>query len=215
MYHYFRKSFLGITMLCAAVCATTLTGCTDKKGADLDNNPLMKESTLPFGAPDFSKIKTEHFLPAMKAGIEQQREAIKAIVDNKDSATFENTILAYEKSGVLLDRVTSIFFGLTSADKTPELEKVENEAVPLLTDFDNEISFNQPFFDRIKYVYDHEHDKLQGEDKKLLEEVYKNFVRSGALLPADKKKRRILVTCCQKLPTKRPFGWTRLKTSPD
>ncbi|MFQ9997198.1 MAG: M3 family metallopeptidase, partial [Hoylesella buccalis] len=98
-------------------------------------------------------------------------------------------ILAYEKSGVLLDRVTSIFFGLTSADKTPELEKVENEAVPLLTDFDNEISFNQPFFDRIKYVYDHEHDKLQGEDKKLLEEVYKNFVRSGALLPADKKKR--------------------------
>lgn len=189
MYHYFRKSFLGITMLCAAVCATTLTGCTDKKGADLDNNPLMKESTLPFGAPDFSKIKTEHFLPAMKAGIEEQREAIKAIVDNKDSATFENTILAYEKSGVLLDRVTSIFFGLTSADKTPELEKVENEAVPLLTDFDNEISFNQPFFDRIKYVYDHEYDKLQGEDKKLLEEVYKNFVRSGALLPADKKKR--------------------------
>ena len=58
-------------MLCAALCATTLTGCTDKKGADLDNNPLMKESTLPLGAPDFSKIKTEHFLPAMKAGIEQ------------------------------------------------------------------------------------------------------------------------------------------------
>lgn len=175
-------------MLCVVLCATTLMGHTDKRGADLDNNPLMGESTLPFGAPDLNKIKTEHFLPAMEAGIEEQHEAIKATVDNKDSAIFENTILAYEKSGVLLDRVTNIFFGLTSADRAPELERVENETMPLLTDFDNEISLNQPFSDRVKYVYDHEYDKLQGEDGKLLEEAYKNFVRSGVLLSADKKK---------------------------
>ena len=189
MHHHFKKSILRIGMLCAAVCVGTLMSCNDKKGADLENNPLMTESTLPFGAPDFSKIKAEHYLPAMKAGIEEQRKAIKSIVENKDSATFENTILAYEKSGVLLDRVTSIFFALTSADKTPEIEKAEDEATPLLTAFENEVSFNQPFFERVKYVYDHEYNQLKGEDKKLLEETYKRFVRSGALLPADKKKR--------------------------
>ena len=112
MHHHFKKSILRIGMLCAAVCVGTLMSCNDKKGADLENNPLMTESTLPFGAPDFSKIKAEHYLPAIKAGIEEQRKAIKSIVENKDSATFENTILAYEKSGVLLDRVTSIFLSL-------------------------------------------------------------------------------------------------------
>lgn len=189
MCHFVRKSILGIGMVCTVLSASILAGCSDKKGVGMSENPLMNQSTLAFGAPDFSKIKSEHFLPAMKAGIASQRKEIKAIVNNKEKPTFKNTILAYEKSGVLLDKVTSVFNALVEADKTPELEKIEKESVPMLTDFSNEISFNQEFFTRIKYVYDHEFGKLQGEDKKLLEETYKGFVRSGALLPADKKKR--------------------------
>lgn len=189
MSHFVRKSILGIGMVCTVLSVSTLAGCSDKKGIGMSDNPLMNQSTLAFGAPDFSKIKNDHFLPAMKAGIASQRKEIKEIVNNKETPTFKNTILAYEKSGVLLDRVNSVFNALVEADKTPELEKIEKESVPLLTDFSNEISFNQEFFTRIKYVYDHEFGKLQGEDKKLLEETYKGFVRSGALLPADKKKR--------------------------
>ena len=152
-------------------------------------NPLMQKSALPFGAPDFSKIKSGHYLPAIQAGIEEQRAEIKQIVENRQKPTFQNTILAFEKSGQLLDRVKNIFFCITEANKTPEIEAAEKAAIPLLTDFENEINFNQKFFERVKYVYDHERNSLKGEDKVLLEEIYKNFVRSGALLPKDKMAR--------------------------
>ena len=89
-------------------------------------------------------------------------------LESKAKPTFENTVLAYEKCGVLLDRVSSIFFCLTSADKTPEIAETEKKVMPLLTQFGNEVSFNQKLFERIKYVYDHEYNKLKGEDKKLL-----------------------------------------------
>ena len=157
--------------------------------ADEVTNPLLQQSTLPFGAPDFSKIKSSDYLPAIQAAIQQHREEINQIVANKKKPTFENTILAYEKSGVLLDRVTSIFFGLTSADKTPEIAETEKKVMPMLTELENDITFNKALFQRIKYVYDHQYKSLKGEDKKLLEEVYKNFVRSGALLPDDKMAR--------------------------
>ena len=152
-------------------------------------NPLLQKSSLPFGAPDFSKIKPSDYLPAIKAAIEQNRQEVKAIAVNKQTPTFANTILVLEQSGVTLDRVTSVFFGLTSADKTAEIAETQKIVTPLLTDLQNEISFNKDLFQRIKYVYDHEYDQLQGEDKKLLEEVYKDFVRSGALLSTDKMAR--------------------------
>ena len=157
--------------------------------ADSRPNPLLQESTLPFGAPDFSRIQPSDYLPAIKAGISLQRERIAGIVADKQAPTFENTILAFEESGALLERVTSIFFALVSADKTPEIAETERIVTPLLTDLENEISFNKQLFERIKYVYDHEYDKLEGEDKKLLEEVYKDFVRSGALLSEEKMAR--------------------------
>ncbi|MBR3471977.1 MAG: M3 family metallopeptidase [Prevotella sp.] len=153
------------------------------------NNPLLEESQLPYGAPDFSKIKTTDYLPAFEAAIQQQRDSIAAIVNNPDSATFENTILAYEESGRMVDRVSRVFFALTEADKTPELAEIEKKVMPKLTELENEISFNVPLFERIRQVYDREHDKLQGEERKLLEETYKEFVRKGALLPDDKKER--------------------------
>ena len=167
----------------ALTCA--VSSCQQATG----ENPLLQESTLPYGAPDFSKIKTSDYLPAFETAIQQNRDNIAKIVDNPDSATFENTIVAYEESGRLLDRVSRVFFALTEADRTPELSEIEKKVMPMLTELENEISFNVPLFERIRKVYDSQHDSLQGEDKKLLEETYKEFVRNGALLPDDKKDR--------------------------
>lgn len=155
------------------------------QGAGLNKtrqNPLLQKSELPFGAPDFSKIQDTDYLPAIEEAIRQNRAEINQIVSNTATPTFENTILALEKSGVLLDRVTSIFFGLTSAHKTPVIAETQKKVTPLLTDLENEISFNKVLFQRIKYVYDHEYQNLQGEDQRLTEKIYKDFVRSGALL---------------------------------
>ena len=152
-------------------------------------NPLLAESSLPFGAPDFSKIKTADYLPAFEAAIKDKRDNIQKIVDCPDSATFENTILPFEDSGKLLDHVSRTFFPLVDADKTPEIGEIEKKVQPMLTDLENEIAFNKTLFERIRQVYDKQHDQLTGEDQKLLEEIYKGFVRKGALLPADKMER--------------------------
>ena len=155
------------------------------QGAGLNEtrqNPLLQKSELPFGAPDFSKIQDTDYLPAIEEAIRQNREEINQIVSNTATPTFENTVLALEKSGVLLDRVTNIFFGLTSAHKTSVIAETQKKVTPLLIDLQNEISFNKVLFQRIKYVYDHEYQNLQGEDKRLTEKIYKDFVRSGALL---------------------------------
>ncbi len=174
-------------MSIAAVSAMTISfsACQQTQ----HENPLMQESTLPFGAPDFSKIQTSDYMPAFEAAIQDRRDNIKKIVENPDSASFENTILAYEESGKMLDRVSRVFFALVEADKTPELGDIEKKVQPMLTDLDNEIMFNKQLFERIRQVYDKEHDVLQGEDQKLLEEIYKMFVRKGALLPDDKMAR--------------------------
>ena len=176
---------LGISAAMLSTSMVQLTSCTETQR----ENPLLQESTLPFGAPDFSKIQTADYLPAFEAAIQQTKAEIAAIVENKDSATFENTILAFEESGKTLDRVSRIFFAITEADKTDEIGEIEKKVQPMLTDLYNEISFNKPLFERIRQVYDREHDTLQGEDQKLLEEIYKGFVRNGALLSDDKMAR--------------------------
>ena len=152
-------------------------------------NPLLQKSSLPFGAPDFSRIQESDCLPAIEAAIKMQRANIQKIVDNKKKPTFANTILAFEESGVVLDRISNVFFGLTGAHKTPLIADTENKVMPLLIDLENEISFNQQLFTRIKYVYDNEFKKLKGEDQRLTEEIYKSFVRSGALLSAEDMNR--------------------------
>jgi len=152
-------------------------------------NPLLTESRLPFGAPDFGEIQVADYLPAFEAAIGQQRGQIRQIVECPEAPTFENTILPFEDSGRLLDRVGRVFFAIVEADKTPEIAELEKLVQPMLTELENEIAFNQPLFQRIRQVYDSEHDGLQGEDRKLLEEIYKDFVRRGALLPQDKMER--------------------------
>ena len=176
---------LGISAAVLSTSMMQLTACHETQR----ENPLLQESTLPFGAPDFSKIKPSDYLPAFEIAIQQTKDEIAQITENKDSATFENTILAFEESGKTLDRVTRTFFALVEADKTPEIGETEKKVTPMLTDLENEISFNKALFERIKQVYEREHDSLQGEDKKLLEEIYKDFVRKGALLSDDKMAR--------------------------
>ena len=182
-----RKAVIAASIACTAL---TVQAQTSKgRTAQIVSNSLMKQSTLPFNAPDFSRIKENDYLPAIRAAIAEQRAEIKKITDNKQKPTFVNTILAYERSGKNLERVSNIYYALVSADKTPAIEKAQGEIVPLMTDFENEIKFNQKFFQRVKYVYDHEYTKLTGEDKKLLEVVYKSFTHAGALLPKEKMAR--------------------------
>ena len=178
---------LTTTLMTIAIASAVMLQSACKSGNS--DNPLLEESQLPFGAPDFSKIKTSDYLPAFEVAIQQTRDNIQAIVDCKDSATFDNTILPFEDSGRLLGRVSTVFFALTEADKTDELSEIEKKVQPMLTDLQNEISFNKPLFERIKQVYDKQHDMLTGEDQKLLEEIYKDFVRKGALLSDDKMAR--------------------------
>ena len=178
-----KKTIMTLTM--ASAMMMPFTACQQAQR----ENPLLVESQLPFGAPDFNKIEVTDYMPAFEAAIAEERENVKAIVESQDSATFENTIVALEESGRLLDHVCRVFFALTEADKTEEIGEIEKKVLPMLTELDNEISFNHQLFERIKQVYDREHDVLQGEDKKLLEETYKDFVRKGALLPEDKMAR--------------------------
>ena len=183
----FNKTFL--TLGLAATLLQMPTSSFAQNAGGKRQNPLLVKSNLPFGAPDFSKIQESDYLPAFEAGIKEQRANIQKIISNKKKPTFQNTILAYENSGMLLDRVSNVFFGLTSAHKTPGIAEAQKKVMPLLTDLDNEISFNQKLFERIKYVYDHEYSKLKGEDKRLTEVIYKGFVRSGALLSPEKMER--------------------------
>lgn len=182
-----NKTFL--TLGLAATLLQMPTSSFAQNAGGKRQNPLLVKSSLPFGAPDFSKIQESDYLPAFEAGIKEQRANIQKIISNKKKPTFQNTILAYENSGMLLDRVSNVFFGLTSAHKTSGIAEAQKKVMPLLTDLDNEISFNQKLFERIKYVYDHEYSKLKGEDKRLTEVIYKGFVRSGALLSPEKMER--------------------------
>ena len=171
-----------LVTICIIMLMNLFTACNNTS-----DNPLLQESVLPYGAPDFSKIQTSDYLPAFEAAMARQRENIAAIVASNEAPTFENTVLAFEESDVLLDRVKRVFFALAEAEKTPEIGEVEKKVMPMLTDLENEISFNKELFQRIKQVYDQ--GGLEGEDQKLTEEIYKEFVRKGALLSDEKMAR--------------------------
>ena len=178
------------SLLSASLASTVvLSASAQLAHEDQRRNPLLIYSALPFSAPQFEYIVETDYKPALYAAIDDQRDYINHIVINEETPTFENTILVYERSGVMLDRVLSVFHCLTSAHKTPIIAETEKEITPVLTDWQNKITFNEKLFARIKYVYDHERNTLKGEDLKLLDEIYKGFVRSGALLSAEKKAR--------------------------
>ncbi len=149
----------------------------------------MKSILHPYGTVPFDKIKTEHYEPAIREGIRQQAAEIDAIVNNPEVPTFANTILAYEKSGELLDRVTTVFGNLRSAETNDDLQTLAQEMMPLLSEHSNNISLNEELFKRVKAVYNQKEQlNLTPEQTKLLENIYDGFIRRGANLQGEAKK---------------------------
>jgi len=147
------------------------------------NNPLLASFKTPFSTAPFSLIKNEHYKPAFIKGIELAREEIDTIINNKEVPTFENTIEALDFSGQTLDRISSIFFNLNSAETSDEIQKIAQEISPLLTEFSNDITLNEDLFKRVKSIYDAKNDlNLDTEQDTLLTKKYKGFVRNGANL---------------------------------
>ncbi len=150
------------------------------------NNPLLE----PFDQAPFSKIKNEHFKPAFLQAIEDARKEIDDIVENPDAPTFQNTLEALDFAGQQLDRISSVFFNLNSAETNEEIQKIAQEVSPLLSEFSNDITLNQGLFERIKAVYDQKDTlELTPEQQTLLEKKYKSFSRNGANLNDSDKKR--------------------------
>ena len=151
---------------------------------------LNKTFDTQYNTAPFSKIKNEDFLPAFKTAIENAKNEIDAIVNNTESPTFENTIEALDYSGEQLDRISSIFFNLNSAETNDEIQKIAQEVSPLLSEFSNDITLNEELFKRVKAVYDSKDDlELTTEQETLLDKKYKGFSRNGANLSEDRKEK--------------------------
>lgn len=152
-------------------------------------NPFFEKYNTPHGTVPFDKIKTEHYEPAIREGIRQHIAEINAITDNPEVPTFDNTLLAYEKSGDLLNRVVTVFSNLRSAETNDDLQILAQKMMPLLSEHDNDISLNEKLFERIKTVYDRKEQlNLTAEQMKLLENVYDGFIRQGANLKGEAKE---------------------------
>ena len=155
-----------------------------------NQNPLLTDENTPYGVPAFDKYKLEHYMPAFKEAISQQKAEVDAIVNNPEAPTFENTIVALDRTGALLDKVSSAFFNVLEADGNPEMDKIANEVSPMLSELSDGIILNEALFSRVKTVYEQKDALgLTPEQMRLLTETYKQFVQNGANLPDDKKER--------------------------
>ena len=161
-----------------------LVGC--QSGDTLAGNPLVEEWNTPYQTPPFSKIELKHYEPAFDYAIEQNRAEIDAIINNPEAPTFENTIVAMEQAGELLGRVSGVFFVLNNCITSPEMQQIALNVTPKLTALSNDVSLNPELFARVKAVYEQRESlDLDVEDRQLLEETYKSFARSGALLEGE------------------------------
>lgn len=155
-----------------------------------ENNPFLTEFQTPYGVPPFDQIKLEHYEPAFMKGIDEQNANIQAIIDNAETPTFDNVIAAFDNSSPILDRVGGVFYNLTEAETTDDLTALSMKLAPVMSDHSDNILLNQALFAKIKAVYQQKDSLgLTTEQQRLLEKTYKNFVRSGANLPADKQAR--------------------------
>ena len=153
-------------------------------------NPLLEQPKTPFGVPAFDQIKLEHYLPAFEKAIAEQKEEIDAIVNNETEPTFENTIVALDRTGLLLDRVEGVFFNVLEADGNDEMNEIAEKVSPMLSELSDGIILNDKLFQRVKAVYDQrEQLGLNAEQMRLVTETYKAFADNGANLPEDKKER--------------------------
>ena len=168
-------------LLIAGAALALITGCNMK-------NPLLMESSAPFGAPEFDKIENEHYLPAFEAGIAEAKAEIDAIVANEEEPTFENTIEAMEYAGGTLNNVAGIFYALMEANTNETMQAVAEQISPMLTEYSMYVSLNADLFERVKTVYEKRNELgLEKDQMKLLEDNYKSFVRGGANLSDDDK----------------------------
>ena len=169
-------------LLIAGAALALITGCNMK-------NPLLTESTAPFGAPQFDKIQNEHYLPAFEAGIAEAKTEIDAIIANEEEPTFENTIEAMEYAGETLNNVASIFYNLMEANTNDEMQQIAEKLSPMLTEYEMYVSLSAPLFERVKTVYEKRNELgLDKDQMKILENNYKGFVRGGANLSDEDKE---------------------------
>ncbi|WP_195546515.1 M3 family metallopeptidase [Bacteroides intestinalis] len=176
----FKKCIFILATSCMMYSCTTQT----------ETNPFVSELQTEHGVPPFDKIKLEHYEPAFLKGIEEQNANIDAIVNNSEAPTFENVIVALDNSAPILDRVSAIFYNMTDAEKTPGLNELSIKIAPTLSEHSDNISLNQELFKKVNAVYQQKESlKLTTEQERLLEETYKDFVRSGANLSPEKQAR--------------------------
>ena len=174
--------FLLLATLFLAACNTSIK-------TDEEMNPLLSEWKTPFEVPPFEDIKPEHYLPAFKKAMEVHKMEVEAIIQDEADPGFENTIVALDLSGKLLDKVSGAFYPINSANTNPEIQAVNREVSPMLTKHQDDIGLDPRLFERIKAVWEsREEAGLSNAQSKLLERYYKNFIRSGADLPEDKKE---------------------------
>lgn len=175
------KRFIYLIML----TLPTIMSCKQEKKVD---NPFFAEYTTPFQVPPFDKIDTTHYMPAFLEGIKQHDAEILAIVDNKEAPTFENTILAFDKSGKLLTKVAKVFFNVNEAFTNETMQKIAQDVTPLLSKHQDDISMNAKLFERIKAVYStRQTSGLDAQQIRVIEKYYRDFEREGANLPKEQQ----------------------------
>ena len=160
--------------------AMALTACTR-------TNPFLTEWDTPYGIPPFNEIQNEDFLPAIKAGIEQQTKQIDSIVNNPEAPTFENTIVPYELSGGILAKVTGVMYNISETDRSDELDSIVEQAIPLMSEHEDNIAFNKKLYERVAKIYEADQSALSREQQMVLKKIYDDFVHNGVGLPADKQ----------------------------
>ena len=161
-----------------------LTACNTEK----TTNIFLQEWDTPYGTAPFSQITTDQYMPAFKAGLEEQKANIAAILANTEAPTFENTILPYENASPILDKVQGVFFNLAESDSTPEMQAIEEEVMPLITEASNEIMMNEDLYARVKAVYENSA-SLTREQQMVVKKIYEGFQRNGVGLEPEAKKR--------------------------
>ena len=174
-----------------ALSVITLASCTSKpeQKAEAERpNPFLTEYTTPFQVPPFDQIKNEHYLPAFEAGMKEQLAEVEAIVNNSEPATFENTILPYDKSGKTLSRVSNVFFNLNECLTNDEMVAIAEQVLPMLSKHSDAIMMNPKLFERIDYVYQHRNEMgLDDQQIRVVEKYHQDFMRHGAGLSAEKQ----------------------------
>ncbi len=176
------RNGLAIVIACVILSAS---GCKSTPEPDR-SNPFFSEFNTPFNVPPFEKIKAKHYMPAFEKGMAEGRGDLQKVLGNTAAPTFQNTIEPLDTLGSLLTKVSSVFFAQSSANTNDSLQKIEVEISPKLSEYRDEIMLNPDLFKKVKVIYENmDKDKLNSEQKFLLENLYKNFVRNGALLSAS------------------------------